>query len=527
MQGRKSFQPKTIFFTSLPELVPQDNFYRKLNSAISLHWIYKATAVYYGNDGNESIDPVVFFKILLVGYLNNINSDRKLIAFCADSLAIRLFIGYDIDEPLPWHSTISRTRQLYGEELFLTLFQQVLKLCVDKGMVAGKRQCVDSAYVKANASMDALIEKQVVDDAVLYAEELNEHSDFKVKASMKKAVDKHHAWKAKAYKDMPGNVVNPKQTDEHGNLIRPKFTSNHTHVNTTDPDARIAVKPGKARQLNYAAQVSVDDKYHVITGALADFASKKDSDSLALIVEQTSVNLLENDIKIKEVIADAGYSSGKALKYLEQKNITAYIPNFGQYKSERAGFVFNRIDNQYECQRGNKAVLSYKGIKTDSKGYEKKQYRSSESDCKNCALRAQCCGKVTKYKKIEDSIDKPYYDRMHERLTSNEAYAKRMVRKRSSTVEPVLGTLINYRNMKRVNTRGIQGANKHVLMAAISYNLQKYLFFNKPKRKIEALSLSKSNKKARNRLKKQIEAYIFTRSATRYQRTKVKKATIY
>jgi hypothetical protein len=64
-------------------------------------------------------------------------------------------------------------------------------------------------------------------------------------------------------------------------------------------------------------------------------------------------------------------------------------------------------------------------------------------------------------------------------------------------------------------------------MAAISYNLQKYLFFNKPKRKIEALSLSKSNKKARNRLKKQIEAYIFTRSATRYQRTKVKKATIY
>ncbi|MFN4081939.1 MAG: transposase, partial [Saprospiraceae bacterium] len=82
---------------------------------------------------------------------------------------------------MPWHSTISRTRQLYGEEVFLSLFQKVLSLCVQKGMVRGKRQAVDSAYIKANASMDSLLEKEIIDDVSQYAHELNEGSEYKVK----------------------------------------------------------------------------------------------------------------------------------------------------------------------------------------------------------------------------------------------------------------------------------------------------------------------------------------------------------
>jgi hypothetical protein len=72
---------------------------------LDFNFIYEATKKYYGKEGQESIDPVVFFKICLVGYLNNINSDRKLIEFCGDSLVVRLFLKYDIDEALPWHST--------------------------------------------------------------------------------------------------------------------------------------------------------------------------------------------------------------------------------------------------------------------------------------------------------------------------------------------------------------------------------------------------------------------------------------
>jgi IS5 family transposase len=288
-------------------------------------------------------------------------------------LDIRLFLKYDLDEALPWHSTISRTRQLYGEEVFLTLFQQILALCVQAGMVRGKRQAVDSAFIKANASMDSLVEKEVIEDSSAYVDELNEGSEFKVTSTRKKLVEQHHDWKKEEYKDMPAATKSDK-VDENGNLIRPKFLSNHTHYSPTDPDARISVKPGKARQLNYSGQLAVDDAHHVITGACASTAGSKDSENLAEIVDQTIENLKQNNIKIDQIAADAGYSSGKALKYCEDNDIDAYIPNFGQYKPYRTGFVYDKKNDQYICtqQGGNNAKLLYKGIKTDARGYDLK-----------------------------------------------------------------------------------------------------------------------------------------------------------
>jgi hypothetical protein len=196
-------------------------------------------------------------------------------------------------------------------------------------------------------------------------------------------------------------------------------------------------------------------------------------------MDQTLENCSVNQIPTDEVLADAGYSSGEALKYCKEKGINAFIPNFGQYKPQREGFVFNKEENRYECTKegGNHAFLPYKDTKTDSKGYTKKIYRSSERDCKNCPLRAQCCGKMTKFKKLDDTIHKPLYDEMHDKLKRDPDYTRFLTKRRSSRVEPVLGTLINFHNMKRVNTRGIKNANKHVLMAALTYNLKKYLKF--------------------------------------------------
>ncbi|MEL1255544.1 transposase, partial [Flavobacterium sp. DGU38] len=188
MQGRKELSPKILYQVQLQDLIAEDNFYRLLDKSIDFHFLYKATSPYYGAEGQESIDPVVFFKICLVGYLNNINSDRKLIEYCSNCLDVRLFIRYDIDETLPWHSTISRTRQLYGEEVFLELFRKILSLCVAKGMVQGKRQAVDSAFIKANASMDSLLEKEVLEDASAFVSELEEKSEFKVTSGRKKLV---------------------------------------------------------------------------------------------------------------------------------------------------------------------------------------------------------------------------------------------------------------------------------------------------------------------------------------------------
>lgn len=478
MQGRKEFTPQLFYELSLDRLVPSDNFYRRVNQTLDLHFLYKSTQKYYGTQGQESIDPVVFFKILLVGYLNNINSDRALIRYCSNCLDVRLFLGYDLNEELPWHSTISRTRALFGEEVFLQLFQLILKLCINKGMVSGKRQAVDSAFIKANASMDSLVEKEVLTYASVFVNELEEHSEFKVTSTRKKLVNQHHNWKEEAYKKMPGHVKTLRK-DEDGHEIRPQFLSNHTHYSPTDPDAKISTKPGKPRQLNYAGQLAVDDKNHVITGACASTAGSKDSAIFSEIMNQTIENLNKNDIAIGEVLADAGYSSGTSLQYCEEHHLDAWIPNFGQYKPEREGFVFNQEENRYECIQvgGYKAFLPFKRTLIDSKGYEKKSYRSSEKDCGQCPLRTQCCGKVTKFKKLEESIHKPLYDKMHEKLTRNKAYHCRLVKRRSATVEPVLGTLINYFNLKRINSRGMAQANKHILMSSLSYNLKKYLRF--------------------------------------------------
>jgi transposase len=475
MQGRKSLEEKLFTNFQLSDRVPHDNFYRKLKESIDLRFLYKATAHYYGTEGQESIDPVVFFKLMLVGYLENLASDRRIITTASMRLDILFFIGYNIDEPLPWHSTLSRTRQLYGEDIFKQLFKNVLKQCIDKGMVAGRRQALDSALIKANASMDSIAEKDVMTDADAFSDELIANQDESVKKKVdpykKKKVEEHHRWKQKAYKGQPGSRANIDPNDEK----RPKFLSNHTHYSTTDPDARIAVKPGKPRQFNYLAQTCVDTAHHVITHIEAFHADRKDSQCLPAIVKTLTKNLYSQGLIVEQLLADTGYSSGAALKALEKENITAYIPNFGQYKHEREGFTYHKEGDYYTCPKNKK--LLFKKIK-DNNGYSAREYRTSRKDCIDCPLRATCIGKSPE-KKIVDTSDKAYYDKMHARMQTS--YARKMKKLRQCTVEPVLGTLINFLGMKRINTRGIKLANKCMIMAAIAYNIKKMIRFSKPR----------------------------------------------
>lgn len=484
MQGQKPFEEKLFTNFQLSERVPVDNFYRRLKEILDLRFVRETTAHYYGTEGQQSIDPVVFFKLMLVGYLENLGSDRRIINTASMRLDILYFIGYNLDEPLPWHSTLSRTRQLYGEDVFKELFRRVLKMCIDKGMVSGRRQAVDSALIKANASMDSLAEKEILLDGDEFADELTaneEDKPQKVNAYKKKKVEEHHRWKAKAYQGQPASRVN--QNPEVPEAKRPKFLSNHTHYSTTDKDARIAVKPGKPRQFNYLAQTSVDTAHHVITHMGAYHADKKDSQCLPALIKGIKENLEPEGIIIEQLIADTGYSSGQALKTLEENNITGYIPNFGQYKHEREGFTYDKEGDYYTCTQNKK--VEFKKVK-DNNGYAMKEYRTSRKDCGPCPLRSTCIGKSPE-KKIVDTFDKPYYDKMHERLRT--PYARKMKKLRQSTVEPVLGTLINFLAMKRVNTRGIKLANKCMLMAAVAYNIKKMMKFKTPKAISKAMQM--------------------------------------
>ncbi|QKJ32153.1 IS1182 family transposase [Mucilaginibacter mali] len=439
MQGKKHYQEK--FFTNfqLSDRVPADNIYRKLKDILDLRFLYEATAKYYGKDGQKSIDPVVFFKLLLVGYLENQPSDRRIVNMAAMRLDILYFIGYDIDEELPWHSTLSRTRQLYDEDVFNTLFKQVLKQCIDKGMLTGKRQAVDSVYVKANAAMDSIREKAIMDDAVDFTRQLKEEDSSD---------------------DRPDRPEKPTNTAPKRN--------NATRASTTDPDARMSVKPGKITRLNYLGQLSVDTGSYIITSIGAFHADKKDSQCLEAVLDKIDSNIKGYGLTTEEIIADANYSSSSALETLISRGITGYIPNTGTYKQERTGFTYDEDNDRYLCDQGN--ALKFIGYK-EHHGISK-TYMSKRSDCKNCPARKTCIGKAS-YKTLTNSLKRPLFDEMHKRMS--ESYGRQMMIVRQSTVEPVIGNLIEYLGMRKVNTIGIKLANKCMIMAGIAYNLKKLL----------------------------------------------------
>src|SRR5680860_1085156 len=329
MQGRKDYTEKLFLSFRLSDRIPKENLYRRLRETLDLSFLYKDTKELYGRTGNPSIDPVVFFKLLITGYLEDITSDRKLVEHCSMRMDVLYFLGYDLDEELPWHSTISRTRQLYPESLFVTLFNKVFALCVDSGMVSGHTQAVDSAPIKANASMESIVPKMPatpMDDHLKKVSEENRETTKKYVGTISpvqisatahdlKRVATHH----QNLRDNPVRLAGASHK-------KARLPGNKTHYNPHDPDASISVKPGKARKLNYHCSMAVDTAEGVISHIQADFANGRDSQYLTDISLQVQNRLRKNELTMTDLLADAGYSNGANYDFLEQRKVAGWIP---------------------------------------------------------------------------------------------------------------------------------------------------------------------------------------------------------
>lgn len=482
MQGKKDYQEKLFIRFQLSDYVPEDNFYRQLKSLLDFSFLYATTSKYYGKEGQKSIDPVVFIKLMLVGYLENLISDRRIISTSRMRMDILYFIGYDLDEELPWHSTLSRTRQLYGEEEFTTVFKKVLKMCIDKGLVSGKRQAIDSAFVKANAATSSLVEREIMDDAVAYSRELAAHEEQENTSAIIK-------FKIQSKSGHP--------SDKNRKKMNQKLTS------LSDPDARLSYKPGKVTRLNYLSQVCVDTASHVITHIQAFHADKRDGQCLSEVLEHTIENLRDNGLEIKEIIADAGYSNESALLALDKHHIEGYIPNNGRYKDDRKDFTYDRENDRYICSQGK--FLTFRQYRNKGTSTHK-LYSTYKKDCLNCPFKHTCADQNLGVKVIRDSSIKHLYAQMHQRVKSSKG--KRMKKLRSGTIEPVIGTLINFTAMRQVNTKGLQLANKCMILSAVAYNLKKVIKnFSIKNRKTAQIALE--NRKKTNRgLFRWIEAFL-------------------
>jgi transposase len=473
MQGRKNYTEKLFLSFRLSDRIPKENLYRRLRETLDLSFLYKETKELYGKTGNPSIDPVVFFKLLITGYLENITSDRKLVEHCCMRMDVLYFLGYDIDEDLPWHSTISRTRQLYPAYLFEKLFSKVFTLCVDSGMVSGHTQAVDSAPIKANASMESVVPK-------MPATSIDNHLK-KVSEENRETTKKHGGTESPANVSAPAHEL--KRVEKHHQKLRnnpvgsvgashkkAQLLSNKTHYNPHDPDARISVKPGKARKLNYHCSMSVDTAEGVISHIQADFADGRDSQYLTNISLQVQNRLRNSELIMTDLLADAGYSNGSNYDFLEQRKVTGWIPVFGRYKPKIEGFPYNKEKDEYSCPMNK--PLPFKGFRTNRDGTVLKNYWAATKVCKVCPMKSQCVPNSKCKRIIRTLYDKQYlraYGRQHSEK------GKQMKKLRQSTVEPVFGSLTQFYGLRKIGALGKAGAHKVMLMAAIAFNLKKYL----------------------------------------------------
>ncbi len=469
MQGKKNYTEKLFLSFQMSDRIPKENLYRRLRETLDLSFLYKDTKELYGRTGNPSIDPVVFFKLLITGYLENITSDRKLVEHCGMRMDVLYFLGYDLDEELPWHSTISRTRQLYPESLFVTLFNKVFALCIDSGMVSGHTQAVDSAPIKANASMESVVPKMPATPMESHLKKVSEEngettkkragnvSPARVSAPVHelKRVEKHH----QNLRDSPVRLAGASHK-------KARLLSNKTHYNPHDPDARISVKPGKARKLNYHCSMAVD----TAEGVISHIQAGRDSQYLTDIGLRVQNRLRKNELIMTDLLADAGYSNGANYHFLEQRKVTGWIPVFGKYKPKIEGFPYNKEKDEYRCPMNR--PLPFKAFYTNRDGSVLKNYWTAPKDCKACPMKPQCVPN-TKCKKIIRTIYDEQYLRAYARQHSEKG--KRMKKLRQSTVEPVFGSLTQFYGLRKIGVLGKAGAHKVMLMAAIAFNLKKYL----------------------------------------------------
>src|SRR5579872_1537193 len=163
MMGSKQRDFAPLIHVSLEDLVPQDHFYRRLERTLDLSFVRTLVGDSYAHGGRPSIDPVVFFKLQLVMFFDGIRSERQLMQMAADRLSVRWYLGYDLGEPLPDHSSLTRIRTRYGVELFRRFFDAIVEQCQQAGLVWGKELYIDASKVEGNASLDSLTPRFAVE----------------------------------------------------------------------------------------------------------------------------------------------------------------------------------------------------------------------------------------------------------------------------------------------------------------------------------------------------------------------------
>jgi transposase len=288
-------------------------FYKKLNELLADaefdRWIERRCEQYYQQEdkrGRPSMPPGVYFRMLLVGYFENIDSQRGIAWRCADSLALRRFLGIPLHEDTPDHSTLSVTRKRLPKEVFDEVFQFVLKIADERKLLSGKTVGVDSTTLEANAAMKSIVRRDTGEDWKEYVTRLM-HEEGVITAE-EKPTDEDIRRFDKNRKD--------------------KKVSNDEWKSKTDEDARITKMKDGRTHLAYKAEHVVDLDSDMVLSATVHPANHSDPETLvdSLIDASLNVKAAGSEQEIEEVAADKGYHKASTIELATDLNLRTYIP---------------------------------------------------------------------------------------------------------------------------------------------------------------------------------------------------------
>jgi transposase len=346
MMGTKQRNFAPLTHISLEELVPADHFYRHLERTLDLSFVREFVQETYAGSGRPSIDPIVFFKLQLVLFFEGIRSERQLMRHAADRLSVRWYIGYDLNEPLPDHSSLTRIRERYGVEVFLRFFEKIVKQCQQAGLVWGKELYVDATKVKAKASLDSLTPPFAVEAhlATLFGAETEGAQEDGDQRTLQAEVSSNEPVKQEET-NFPTPLPVALSQEEHEDLSQCNAARHDwleewgaqdrsvtgrcyqriadLQVSTTDPDATIMLhKDGS--HLGYQTHYVVDGgKARIILNALVTPAEVMENQPMLDLIWRTR---FQWKLWPRQVTGDTKYGTEENIVALETQHIRAYVP---------------------------------------------------------------------------------------------------------------------------------------------------------------------------------------------------------
>ncbi len=443
MQGKKDFNQRIYYNINLDSLVPEDHFLKRLDSLVSFDFVRDITKSYYSHTGKPSIDPAVLVKMLLVGYLFDIRSERKLVEEISLNLAYRWYIGYDLDEEVPNHSVFSKARVRFGKKLFLDIFEKILIKCIELGLVSSEGMLIDSTIVRADASDRSMVEI---------------------------GLSPRQYWRKLDRKDKPKKKLSGARYT--GEVDKDKMGKRRRDINrlslrkrsTTDPDATITRKPGAGSHLSYKAHIATDTN-GIITAVCPSPSVTHDISAVPGLVESHE-RILGTPTWIA---ADTKYGSEECLAYLQDKNIkTAIRP---ETKTSKPGY-FSKNKFRYDSIRDCYVCPNGKLLKRRSKNCPQNRinYSSNKKDCNLCPLKGKCISGKGNSRTVS-RYDSPCYDKA--RSWYDSGYGKVMQKLRGTILEGIMGQAKTYHGMSRARFRGLKKVEIQFLMTATALNLKK------------------------------------------------------